>query len=1076
MPASSISASRLIGCARISPFASPRRAATAPSCRLPRSSISSTRRCRRWGAGAGTHRACWRGWSGEALLSQPPPARLGWAHIFSEHVAVDDAVEAIESVSHGDRSVRFVAAVTGPAAQACDAPACPGQAVGRMRVLLLDGAPLQLGLQCTQDVNLLGAEHAACGWTLAAGGARQRKLHGDGSGDERNDDELFENLAILDDALLDSQSLPFESPEQLFDIPAQAIPADHGECLHDSLDPVRGQQAPQDRLLARRSIDLAHLDGEQLDLRGSSGIRAVLGPLDTHAAEANGQFRPTGAAVFIRSRREIDLVAMRFRQGCHRRKQAAAAHKAAIPAGTRQKMGPRVRQARPFLINVTFAVIHDCDEGGLAQHSFRLLPALQPAMGFLRFNRKTLVVRSLGGGPAPHLRIDQPKALPALRINRQHGMHEQPHIAAVADRAEPLFAAALRLIVELARVLNREYVSTAGRRRRKHRPVRHHLRNRHGLIVKKAPKPDLLRSIISKPTNADLLPLADPLDQQLADPSASFVPKIAKPCLRHRRPLESRWPGQNHAEFSPCKRNRTATSMNRTATSVPNLARRERVGVKAAAVRNEAIAYPNKCLRPLTPALSPLGLGWAHIFSEHVAVDDAVEAIESVSHGDRSVRFVAAVTGPAAQACDAPACPGQAVGRMRVLLLDGAPLQLGLQCTQDVNLLGAEHAACGWTLAAGGARQRKLHGDGSGDERNDDELFENLAILDDALLDSQSLPFESPEQLFDIPAQAIPADHGECLHDSLDPVRGQQAPQDRLLARRSIDLAHLDGEQLDLRGSSGIRAVLGPLDTHAAEANGQFRPTGAAVFIRSRREIDLVAMRFRQGCHRRKQAAAAHKAAIPAGTRQKMGPRVRQARPFLINVTFAVIHDCDEGGLAQHSFRLLPALQPAMGFLRFNRKTLVVRSLGGGPAPHLRIDQPKALPALRINRQHGMHEQPHIAAVADRAEPLFAAALRLIVELARVLNREYVSTAGRRRRKHRPVRHHLRNRHGLIVKKAPKPDLLRSIISKPTNADLLPLADPLDQQLADPSASFVPKIAKPCLRHRRPLESRWPGQ
>src|SRR5215472_15877903 len=586
MPASSISASRLIGCARISPFASPRRAATAPSCRLPRSSISSTRRCRRWGAGAGTHRACWRGWSGEALLSQPPPARLGWAHIFSEHVAVDDAVEAIESVSHGDRSVRFVAAVTGPAAQACDAPACPGQAVGRMRVLLLDGAPLQLGLQCTQDVNLLGAEHAACGWTLAAGGARQRKLHGDGSGDERNDDELFENLAILDDALLDSQSLPFESPEQLFDIPAQAIPADHGECLHDSLDPVRGQQAPQDRLLARRSIDLAHLDGEQLDLRGSSGIRAVLGPLDTHAAEANGQFRPTGAAVFIRSRREIDLVAMRFRQGCHRRKQAAAAHKAAIPAGTRQKMGPRVRQARPFLINVTFAVIHDCDEGGLAQHSFRLLPALQPAMGFLRFNRKTLVVRSLGGGPAPHLRIDQPKALPALRINRQHGMHEQPHIAAVADRAEPLFAAALRLIVELARVLNREYVSTAGRRRRKHRPVRHHLRNRHGLIVKKAPKPDLLRSIISKPANADLLPLADPLDQQLADPSASFVPKIAKPCLRHRRPLESRWPGQNHAEFSPCKRNRTATSMNRTATSVPNLAlkgggwrRRRRVGV-----------------------------------------------------------------------------------------------------------------------------------------------------------------------------------------------------------------------------------------------------------------------------------------------------------------------------------------------------------------------------------------------------------------------------------------------------------------------------------------------------------------
>ena len=74
--------------------------------------------------------------------------------------------------------------------------------------------------------------------------------------------------------------------------------------------------------------------------------------------------------------------------------------------------------------------------------------------------------------------------------------------------------------------------------------MRHHLRNRHGLIIKKAPKSDLLGAIVSKPANADILPFADPLDQQLADPSASFVPKITQTCICHRRLLESR-DGQN---------------------------------------------------------------------------------------------------------------------------------------------------------------------------------------------------------------------------------------------------------------------------------------------------------------------------------------------------------------------------------------------------------------------------------------------------------------------------------------------------------------------------------------------------
>ena len=63
--ASSISASRSTGCARTWRSASARRARTAPTCRSPRWSISSMRKCRRWAASAGTRRACSRGWSGE---------------------------------------------------------------------------------------------------------------------------------------------------------------------------------------------------------------------------------------------------------------------------------------------------------------------------------------------------------------------------------------------------------------------------------------------------------------------------------------------------------------------------------------------------------------------------------------------------------------------------------------------------------------------------------------------------------------------------------------------------------------------------------------------------------------------------------------------------------------------------------------------------------------------------------------------------------------------------------------------------------------------------------------------------
>ena len=64
-----------------------------------------------------------------------------------------------------------------------------------------------------------------------------------------------------------------------------------------------------------------------------------------------------------------------------RREQAAAIGQAAIPTGARQKMGSPIRQASPFLVDVTLAVVDDGDHGGLRQRRLGLLGTLEPAMG-----------------------------------------------------------------------------------------------------------------------------------------------------------------------------------------------------------------------------------------------------------------------------------------------------------------------------------------------------------------------------------------------------------------------------------------------------------------------------------------------------------------------------------------------------------------------------------------------------------------------------------------------------------------------------------------------------------------------
>ena len=150
-------------------------------------------------------------------------------------------------------------------------------------------------------------------------------------------------------------------------------------------------------------------------------------------------------------------------------------------------------------------------------------------------------------------------------------MHEQAHIGAVADLAEPAFAVLLRLIVDLAGILNRQHVPALGRRGYKHRPVRHHLLDRHRLVRQETANPELLGAIVREVANTHRLPLRHAPRDKLPTSLAPFVAEIAKSCI-HRRLLESRRHTQNHAGFCPRNPNRTAARLNRSATSAPKLA------------------------------------------------------------------------------------------------------------------------------------------------------------------------------------------------------------------------------------------------------------------------------------------------------------------------------------------------------------------------------------------------------------------------------------------------------------------------------------------------------------------------
>ena len=108
------------------------------------------------------------------------------------------------------------------------------------------------------DLLLVG--DVGCGARAAIAGVDQ--LNGAHCGDQRDGGDLEQTLGLLDLGFLQAQPIALHGAEDLFDAPAQPVqPHDFlrgGKCVGLPDDLQRGQQPPDDRLVAGGRRNFAH--------------------------------------------------------------------------------------------------------------------------------------------------------------------------------------------------------------------------------------------------------------------------------------------------------------------------------------------------------------------------------------------------------------------------------------------------------------------------------------------------------------------------------------------------------------------------------------------------------------------------------------------------------------------------------------------------------------------------------------------------------------------------------------------------------------------------------------------------
>src|SRR5215471_594208 len=184
------------------------------------------------------------------------------------------------------------------------------------------------------------------------------------------------------------------------------------------------------------------------------GARAQMGRArDRHLSKAQFELGgPRLALAGLGFQRQPE--AMNHRHRRHGSKQHLVAGQLAVLADADHKV--RMGRTRPckLLIDIAFAVLNMGDVRGLLEDLVGRLDALQPAIGFLLFDRALAAVDRGALAANVYLCPDQPQTVMIVGINRQGRMQEQAEVSAVADRPQAAGAASMALIVQFGGVLD----------------------------------------------------------------------------------------------------------------------------------------------------------------------------------------------------------------------------------------------------------------------------------------------------------------------------------------------------------------------------------------------------------------------------------------------------------------------------------------------------------------------------------------------------------------------------------------------------------------------------------------------
>src|SRR6185312_3737759 len=114
---------------------------------------------------------------------------------------------------------------------------------------------------------------------------------------------------------------------------------------------------------------------------------------------------------------------------------------------------------------------------------------LDPAIGFLLFNRLAAVVGGRRLLARPNLHSSQPEQGSAARINRQHRMHEQPRVTPIAGWPKPPYAPGVLGVVQFRGVLDRKHMQARDPLRQRFCAMHGNFLGCHARIVQPAAEP-----------------------------------------------------------------------------------------------------------------------------------------------------------------------------------------------------------------------------------------------------------------------------------------------------------------------------------------------------------------------------------------------------------------------------------------------------------------------------------------------------------------------------------------------------------------------------------------------------------